>query len=102
METIKFMYCICRLASDSGPFSCLAQILFRRSITAALSNMAVLITAGAPTAVTGIKRLHLLAQWSLYVPPGFDTQNFYVLPTQCIDVFYMNLSTNSDYFPTQH
>ena len=29
-------------------------------------------------------------------------QQFYVLPTQCIYVFCMNLRTNSDYFPIQH
>jgi len=27
---------------------------------------------------------------------------FYVLPTQCIYVFCMDLRTNSDYFPIQH
>jgi hypothetical protein len=32
----------------------------------------------------------------------FNIQQFYVLPTQCIYVFYTVLRTNSDYFPTQH
>ena len=32
----------------------------------------------------------------------FNIQRFYVLPTQCIDVFFTNLRTNSDYFPIQH
>ena len=32
----------------------------------------------------------------------FNTQQFYVLPTQCIYVFYVDLRTNSDYFPIQH
>jgi hypothetical protein len=27
---------------------------------------------------------------------------FYVLPTQCIYVFCVDLRTNSDYFPLQH
>jgi len=31
-----------------------------------------------------------------------NTQRFYILPTQCIYVFYMDLRTNSDYFPIQH
>jgi len=39
------------------------------------------------------------AQWSLYVPPGYK---FYVLPTQRIYVFCVDLRTNSDYFPIQH
>ena len=29
-------------------------------------------------------------------------QKFYVLPTQCIYVFCVDLRTNSDYFPIQH
>jgi hypothetical protein len=60
------------------------------------------------------------AQWSLYVQPSgyymyspvqpsghymyrqFNIQQFYVLPTQCIYVFCVDLRTNSDYFPIQH
>jgi len=34
--------------------------------------------------------------------PAFNTQQFYVLPTQCIYVFSVDLRTNSDYFPIQH
>ena len=32
----------------------------------------------------------------------FDIQQFYVLPTDCICVFCVDLRTNSDYFPIQH
>jgi len=32
----------------------------------------------------------------------FNNQQFYVLPTQCIYVFYVDLRTNSDYFPIQY
>jgi hypothetical protein len=32
----------------------------------------------------------------------FDIPKFYVLPTQCIYVFCVDLRTNSDYFPIQH
>jgi hypothetical protein len=49
------------------------------------------------------------AQQSLYAPPvvticttSFNIQQFYVLPTQCIYVFCVDLRTNSDYFPIQH
>ena len=31
---------------------------------------------------------------------SFDIKKFYVLPTQCMYVFYMDLRTNSDYLPT--
>jgi len=48
-------------------------------------------------------------QWSLYVPYSghymyrhFNIQQFYVLPTQCIYVFCVDLRTNRDYFPIQH
>jgi hypothetical protein len=49
------------------------------------------------------------AQWSLYVQHSghymyhqFNIQQLYVLPTQCIYVFCVDLKTNSDYFPIQH
>ena len=32
----------------------------------------------------------------------FNIQQFYVLPTQCIYVFCVDLRTNSDYSPIQH
>jgi hypothetical protein len=32
----------------------------------------------------------------------FNIHNFYVLPTQCIYVFCVDLRTNRDYFPIQH
>jgi len=32
----------------------------------------------------------------------FNIQQFYVLTTQCIYVFFVDLRTNSDYFPMQH
>ena len=32
----------------------------------------------------------------------FNIQQFYVLPTQCICLFCVDLRTNSDYFPIQH
>ena len=48
-------------------------------------------------------------QWSLYVPDSghymyrqFNIQQFYVLSTQCIYVFCVDLRTNSDYFTVQH
>ena len=33
---------------------------------------------------------------------NINIQQFYVLPTQCIYVFCVDLRTNSDYFPIQH
>ena len=32
----------------------------------------------------------------------FKTYKSYILPTQCIYVFCVDLRTNSDYFPIQH
>jgi len=32
----------------------------------------------------------------------FNIQQFYVMPTHCIYMLYMDLTTNSDYFPIQH
>jgi hypothetical protein len=59
---------------------------------------------------------YMYRQLFLYVPPGvtiytasghymyrqFNIQQFYVLPTQCIYVFCVDLITNSDYFTVQH
>jgi hypothetical protein len=46
-----------------------------------------------------------LTFWSLTVTictTSFGIQQFYVLPTQCIYVFCVDLRTNSDYFTVQH
>ena len=37
-----------------------------------------------------------------YMHHQFNIQQFYVLPTQCIYVFCVDLRTNSHYFPIQH
>jgi hypothetical protein len=42
------------------------------------------------------------AQWLLYVPTRLTFNKFYVLPTQCIYVFCVDLRTNSNYFTVQH
>ena len=37
-----------------------------------------------------------------YMYRQFNIKQFYVLPTQCIYVFCVDLRTNSDYFTVQH
>jgi len=37
-----------------------------------------------------------------YMYHQFKIKQFYVLPTQCIYVFYVDLRTNSDNFPLHH
>ena len=37
-----------------------------------------------------------------YMYRQVNIQQFYVLPTQCIYVFCVDLRTNSDYFTVQH
>ena len=37
-----------------------------------------------------------------YMYSQLNIQQFYVLPTQCISVFCVDLRTNSDYFHIQH
>jgi hypothetical protein len=45
---------------------------------------------------------------ALHLPSGhytyrqFNIQQFYVLPTQCIYMFCVDLRTDIDYFPIQH
>jgi hypothetical protein len=51
-----------------------------------------------------IKSLHATLQnlvLTLYTAK-FNIRKFYVLPTQCIYVFCVDLRTNSDYFTVQH
>ena len=44
-----------------------------------------------------------LAKNTAYFMYGqYNIQLFYVLPTQCIYVFCVRLTTNSDYFTVQH
>jgi len=55
-----------------------------------------------------LSRTYRLATYSRLKPSGhymyrqFNIQQFYVLPTQCIYVFCVDLRTNSHYFPIQH
>jgi hypothetical protein len=37
-----------------------------------------------------------------YIYHQFNIHIYYVLPTQCIYVFCVDLRTNSDYFPIEH
>jgi hypothetical protein len=37
-----------------------------------------------------------------YMYHQFNIQQFYILPTQCICVFCVDLRTSSDYFTIQH
>jgi len=48
--------------------------------------------------------LRFTVQWSLghYRYRQFNMQQFYVLPTQCIYVFCVDLRTNSHYFPIHY
>jgi len=57
------------------------------------------------TALTGwflYQRFNPLQPSGHYMYHQFNFQQFYVLPTQCVDVFCVDLRTNSDYFPIQH
>jgi hypothetical protein len=42
------------------------------------------------------------ASCGYYMYRQSNIQQFYVLPTQCIFVFCVDLRTNSDYFPIKH
>jgi hypothetical protein len=51
---------------------------------------------------TVASRLHRFKPSGHYMYRQFNIQQLYVLPTQCIYVFCVDLRTNIDYFPTQH
>ena len=44
----------------------------------------------------------ILKPCGYYMHHQLDIQQMYVLPTQCIYVFCVDLRTNSHYFPIQH
>jgi len=44
----------------------------------------------------------LLKSSGHYMYQQFNIHKFYVLPTQCVYVFCVDLRTNSDYFTIQH
>jgi hypothetical protein len=46
--------------------------------------------------------LNLLNDIGYVMGQQFNIEQFYVLPTQCIYVFCVDVRTNSDYFPIQH
>jgi hypothetical protein len=49
-----------------------------------------------------VLRLILQSPEVLLCTTRFNIHKFYVLPTQCVYVFCVDLRTNSDYFPIQH
>jgi hypothetical protein len=48
------------------------------------------------------KPIYPLQPGGNYMYRHFNNQQFYVVPTQCIYVFCVDLRTNSHYFPIQH
>jgi hypothetical protein len=46
--------------------------------------------------------LNSLKPSGYYIYHRFNTQQFYVLPAQCIYVFCVDVRTNIDYFAIQH
>jgi len=57
---------------------------------------------GKRTADNMAIRIGSLQSSGHYMYRQFNIQQFYVLPTQCVYVFCMDLRTNSDYYPIQH
>jgi len=49
-----------------------------------------------------VSELCLFKPSGYYMYPQFSIQQFYVLPTQCVYVFCVDLRINRDYFPIQH
>jgi len=56
----------------------------------------------APLVCSRILGLELLKPSGHYMHHQFNNHKLYVLPTQCIYVFCVDLRTNRDYFPIQH
>jgi len=61
-----------------------------------------IMTGGSPTCVHGAVLNPLTPSGHYMYHKQFNIRQSYVLPTQCIYVFCVDLRTNGDYFPTQH
>ena len=55
-----------------------------------------------PVDTTKAKSINYLKPSGQYIYHQLNIKKFYILPTQCIYVFCVDLRTNSDYFPIQH
>jgi hypothetical protein len=62
------------------------------------NNVSLMLALYSPVVTTRI----CIASCGHYMYRQFNIQQFYVLPTQCIYVFCVDLRTNNDYFPIQH
>jgi hypothetical protein len=78
-----------------------------------LLNFQTTAEPAAPVSCTpnyGIRPTHkelfqfqsFIANWLLFAPTCFNIETLCFLPTQCICVFRVVLTTNSDCFPKQH
>jgi hypothetical protein len=79
---------------DRAKYKC--QYCFQEQVITALSYSEVENCKGKRC------KFNPLKPSGYYTYHQFYTQNFYVLPTQCIYVFCVDLRTNNDYFPIQH
>ena len=64
-------------------------------LTALGASGTLTIASGTLTIAKNVRKIILLE-------PRFNIQHFYVLPTQGIYVFCVDLRANSDYFPIRH
>jgi len=84
--------------------SYLGGMSHRRNVTSFETSCAVRMSQQADTnsKQSVLAKILTLQPSGHYMYHRFNIQQFYVLPTQCIYVFCVDLSTNSDYFPIQH
>ena len=67
-----------------------------------ISEQTAIISLYSINRLVLLQRFNPLQHSGYYMYRQFNIQQFYVLPTQCIYVFCVDLRTNSDYFPLQH
>ena len=73
----------------------------RNDRTVEVQLLSVCVCLRARVHVTALHNINPLQPSGHYMYRQFNIQQFYVLPTQCIYVFCVDLKTNSDYFPIQ-
>jgi hypothetical protein len=103
---------VCALTLYSTLVSvCTASLTFWNTTFCTHSVFMCFVCISEKTAIISlysINRLLFITEIEKLQPSGyymyhhFDIQQFYILPTQFVYVFYMDLRTNSDYFPIKY
>ena len=92
------------IVADRSVACCQYSVLhtYSRRLKRNVTSSYTLPTSCALLRVFGMAHINLLKSKTYFIYRQFNIQKFYVLPTQSIYVFCVDVRTNSDHFPIQH